>query len=189
MRIIAKLHPTPIHWWFARFLDNPIRRRAQSPSRVVDQMGIHEGMKVLELGPGSGFFTPEASRRAGDWGRLYCLDIQPVLMARLKRKIEREGLGNVALMVGDAATLPFAEDSLDLAFLVTVLGEIPNKDGALAELYRVLRPGGVLSVSELFIDTDYSLRRTIISRAHKAGFEPVKQFGNFFMYLLNFHKR
>ena len=189
MRLISKLHPSPIPWWFARFLDNPIRRRVQHPSKVMGQMGVHEGMKVLELGPGPGFFTVEASRRAGSSGRLYCLDIQPALVARLKRKIEREGLENVALMVGDATALPFLESGLDLAFLVTVAGEIPNRDGALGELYRVLRPGGVLSVSELFIDPDYLLRRTIISQAHKAGFEPFQQFGNFFIYLLNFRKR
>ena len=189
MRIISKLHPSPIPWRWARFIDNPLRRLVQSPSRVMEQAGVHEGMRVLELGPGPGFFTLEASQRAGDSGRLYCLDIQPQLIARLKHRIEREGLENVALMVGDAAALPFADNSLDLAFLVTVFGEIPNKDEALRELYRVLRLGGILSVSEILVDPDYSLPGTIISQAHKAGFEPVQQFGNFFMYLLNFHKR
>ncbi len=189
MRIISKLHPSPIPWRWARFIDNPLRRLVQSPSKVMDQAGVHEGMRVLELGPGPGFFTLEASRRAGSWGRLYCLDIQPQLIARLKHRIEREGLENVALMVGDAAALPFADDSLDLAFLVTVFGEIPDKDEALRELYRVLRPGGILSVSEILVDPDYSLPGTIISRADKAGFEPVQQFGNFLIYLLNFRKQ
>ncbi len=189
MRIIRKLHPVPIPWRWARFIDNPLRRRVQNPLKVLEQAGVHEGMSVLELGPGSGLFTLEASRRAGNSGRLYCLDIQPQLIARLKRKIERDGRENVALIVGDAAALPFADDSLDLAFLVTVFGEIPNKDEALRELYRVLRLGGILSVSEILVDPDYSLPGTIISRAHKAGFEPVQQFGNFFIYLLNFRKR
>lgn len=189
MRIIRKLHPVPIPWRWVRFIDNPLRRWVQNPVKVLEQMGIHEGMRVLELGPGSGLFTLEASRRAGSSGRLYCLDIQPQLIARLKRKIERDGLENVALMVGDAAALPFADNSLDLAFLVTVFGEIPNKDEALRELYRVLCLGGILSVSEILVDPDYSLPGTIISQAHKAGFEPVQQFGNFFLYLLNFRKR
>jgi len=189
MRIIRKLHPVPIPWRWARFIDNPLRRLVQSPSKVMDQAGVHEGMRVLELGPGSGLFTLEASRRAGSSGRLYCLDIQPQLIARLKRKIERDGLENVALMVGDAAALPFADDSLDLAFLVTVFGEIPNKDEALRELHRVLRLGGILCVAELLVDPDYSLPGTIISQARKAGFEHVQQFGNFLIYLLNFRKR
>jgi ubiquinone/menaquinone biosynthesis C-methylase UbiE len=72
---------------------------------------------------------------------------------------------------------------------VTVFGEIPNKDEALRELHRVLRLGGTLSVSEILVDPDYSLPGTIISQADKAGFESVQQFGNFFIYLLNFRKR
>ncbi len=187
-RIIKKLHPIPIPWRLALILDNPGRRRFLSPAKTIEQIGVKEGMRVLELGPGSGFLTAEASRRVSS-GKLYCLDIEPVLIARLKGKIEREGLENVALLVGDGAALPLKEDSLDLAFLVGVLGEIPDKDAALNELYRVLRPGGVLSIWEILIDPDYSLRRTTISRAAKAGFEPFQQFGNFFVYVVNFGKR
>jgi len=154
----------------------------------LKQIGVGEGMRVLELGPGPGFFTAEVSRGVG-WGRLYCLDIQPELIAKLREKTVRDGLENVALMVGDGTTLPFAENSLDLAFLVTVLGEIPDKDGALRELYRVLRRGGVLSISEMLPDPDYSLKRSTIARAGKAGFEPFQEFGNFFIYVVNFRKR
>lgn len=188
LRIVRKLHPIPIPWQAALLLDNPLRRRFFSPSKTVEQIGVGEGMRVLELGPGPGFFTAEVSRRAG-WGRLYCLDIQPELIAKLREKTVRDGLENVALMVGDGTALPFAENSLDLAFLVTVLGEIPDKDGALRELYRVLRRGGVLSISEMLPDPDYSLKRTTIARAGKAGFEPFQEFGNFFIYVVNFRKR
>lgn len=188
LRIVRKIHPFPIPWRLALFIDNPFRRRAQNPAKTMDQIGIREGMKVLELGPGSGLFTAEASRRVGISGRVYCLDIEPALIARLRAKTAREELENVALVVGNGECLPFANDSLDLAFLVTVLGEIPDKDGALRELHRVLRPGGVLSISELLPDPDYPLRRTTIARASKAGFEPFQQFGNFFVYVVNFHK-
>lgn len=186
-RITKKLHPFPIPWRLAVILDNPARRRFLSPAKTIEQIGVREGMRVLELGPGSGFLTAEASRRVGS-GRLYCLDIEPALIARLKGKIEREGLENVAPIVGDGSALPLAEGSLDLAFLVGVLGEIPDKDAALNELYRVLRPGGVLSVWETLIDPDYSLRSTTISQAYKAGFEPFQQFGNFLVYVVNFRK-
>ncbi len=188
IRIVRKIHPIPLPWQAALLLDNPLRRRFLSPSKTVQQIGVEEGMKVLELGPGPGFFTAEVSRRVG-WGRLYCLDIQPELIAKLREKTVREGLENVALMVGDGTALPFAENSLDLAFLVAVLGEIPDKDGALRELYRVLRRGGVLSISEMLPDPDYSLKRTTIARAGKAGFEPFQEFGNFFIYVVSFRKR
>ncbi len=88
-----------------------------------------------------------------------------------------------------ASVLPFKDGGLNLAYLVGVLGEIPDKDGALRELHRVLDQGGALSISEVLIDPDYSLRRTTIARAGEAGFEPCQEFGNFFAYVVNFRKR
>lgn len=188
LRIIRKLYAFPIPWQLALFIDNPFRRRVQNPAKTMDRIGIREGMRVLELGPGTGFLTVEASRRVGDSGRLYCLDIEPALIARLREKTAKAGLENVAQVVGDGECLPFKDGSFDLAFLVTVLGEIPDKDRALQELYRVLRPRGVLSISELLPDPDYPLRRTSIAWARKAGFEPFQEFGNFLAYIVNFGK-
>jgi len=186
MRIVRKAHPIPCPARLAWILDR--RGLVFSPSKAMDRIGIGQGMKVLELGPGTGFLTVEASRRVGSSGSLYSLDIQPAMIAKVRSKVSREGLDNVALLVGNGECLPFADSSLDLAFLVAVLGEIPNKDAALSELNRVLRQGGVLSITELFPDPDYLLRRTTIALALKAGFEPFKQFGNFFAYTINFRK-
>ena len=172
-------------------LESPLRRRLLSPAKLMDKVGIAAGMRVLELGPGPDFFTVEAERRvghSGGQGMLYCLDIEPAMIARAKNKVERYGLKNVALMVGNGECLPLKDGSLNLAYLVTVLGEIPDQSRALKELYRVLRPGGVLSISEYLIDPDYPLRRTTITRARQAGFEPFQQFGNFFAYVVNFRR-
>lgn len=188
MRIVRKMYPIPMPWRLARFIDNPLRRRFLSPSKTLKQMGVKEGMRVLELGPGSGFLTAEASRRVGDSGKLYCVDIEPALIVRLRGKTAKAGLENVAMIVGNGECLPFADSSFDLAYLVAVLGEIPDKDRALRELYRVLCPGGVLSISELLPDPDYPLRRTTIAWARKAGFEPFQELGNFFTYVVNFRR-
>jgi ubiquinone/menaquinone biosynthesis C-methylase UbiE len=77
---------------------------------------------------------------------------------------------------------------VDRAFLVTVLPEIPDRHRALLELHRVLKPGGVLSISEEFLDPDYPLVRTVIRWAGEAGFELVERHGNWFVYTLNFRK-
>ena len=190
-RIIRKIHPTPISHRLAVILDNPVRRRLFSPEKLLDKVGIAAGMSVLELGPGPGLLTTEAARRVGyseSSGKLYCLDIAPAMIARVKNKVTRYDLENVVLMVGNGERLPFKDGSFDLAYLVTVLGEIPDKDRALWELYRVLRYGGVLSISEYVPDPDYPLRSTTIARARRAGFEPFQEFGNFFAYLVNFRR-
>ena len=68
------------------------------------------------------------------------------------------------------------------------MGEIPDKDALLGELRRVLRPDGVLSISELLPDPDYCLKRTTIDLGRRAGFEPCEEHGNFFAYTVNFKR-
>jgi len=192
LRIFRKSRLTPISsrsvTLLALILENPVRRLCFRPEKLLDKVGIAAGMRVLELGPGPGFFTIEAAKRLGNSegpGTLYCLDIEPAMIARAKNKVTRYGLKNIALMLGNGECLPFKDASFDLAYLVTVLGEIPDKDQALKELNRVLRPGGVLSISEYLLDPDYPLRRTTISWARQAGFEPFQEYGNFFAYVVN----
>ena len=190
-RIISMLHPTPIPHRLAMILDNPVRRHVFNPAKLLDKGGIAAGMSVLELGPGPGFFTVESAQRvysSDGVGKLYCLDIQPAMIARVRKKISKNALANVTLTVGNGEYLPYKNGSFDLAYMVTVLGEMPDKNRALQELYRVIRPDGVLSISEYFPDPDYPLRRTTIARARRAGFEPVEEFGNFFAYMINFRR-
>ena len=101
LRILKMMHPVPIPWRLALILDNALRRRVLSPAKTLKQIGVAEGMKVLELGPGPGFLTIEAAKRLGKEGRLYCLDIEPALIARVKEKTAKAGLNNVAVGVGD----------------------------------------------------------------------------------------
>jgi len=75
-----------------------------------------------------------------------------------------------------------------LAFLVTVLPEIPDRHRALLEVNRVLKPGGVLSITEEFLDPDYPMARTTIRLAREAGFMLAEQHGNWFVYTPNFQK-
>ncbi len=188
IRVAKKFHHVPCPWQVGGILDNPFRRRFMSSSKTLDQIGVSKGMCVLELGPGPGFLTVEAAQRAGSPGRLYCLDIQPEMLAETRRKLMQHGSDNAGLILGDAKILPLVDDCLDLAFLVGVLGEISDKKAALRELHRVLRHGGVLSVTEMLPDPDYSLRSTTIARCRRAGFEPFEKLGNFFVYTINFIK-
>lgn len=187
-RIARKTRPAPIPRRLALILDNRWRRFLLRPAKMLDKVGIAKGMSVLELGPGPGFFTIEAAQRVGDAGKLCSLDIEPTMIAKVKEKVSKETVGNVALMVGNGEYLPFKDGNFDLAYLVSVLGEVPDKDRTLQELYRVLRLGGVLSISESLPDPDYTLRRTTIAQARKAGFEPFQEFGNFFIYVVNFRR-
>ncbi len=175
---------TPCPYALAWLVDNPIRRRYVG--RVLDRVGIRPGERVLELGSGPGAFTVEAARRTEPGGTLVAVDIQPKMIAAVERKVREAGLTNVETHVAGAYELPLDDESIDRAFLVTVLPEIPDRQRALAELRRVLKPGGVLSITEEFPDPDYPLARTTIRWAEEAGFELAERHGNWWIYTLNF---
>jgi ubiquinone/menaquinone biosynthesis C-methylase UbiE len=166
---------------------NPIRRYYMRP--VLERVGIRSGESVLELGPGPGAFTVEAARQAGAAGRLFAVDIQPQMIAHVEEQVRQAGLTNVQAHVASAYDLPLEDESVDRAFLITVLPEIPDRDRALAELYRVLRPGGTLSITEEFLDPDYLFAQETIRLVEKAGFKLEQRLGSFWIYTLNFSKQ
>jgi len=186
-RLISKLgNRGPCPYALAWLVDNPIRRRYTG--QVLDRVGIQASERVLELGPGPGAFTVEAARRTEPGGTLVAVDIQPKMIAAVERKVREANLTNVETHVASAYNLPLDDASVDRAFLVTVLPEIPDRQRALAELRRVLRPDGVLSITEEFMDPDYPLARTTIRWAEEAGFELAERHGNWWIYTLNFRK-
>jgi ubiquinone/menaquinone biosynthesis C-methylase UbiE len=155
---------------------------------VLDWIGIHAGGCVLEVGCGPGVYTVEAARRLGNDGRLIAVDLQPGMVARAAERVRRAGLTNVEIRVADAHRLPLEDASVDHAFLIAVLPEIPDPQGALAELGRVLRPEGILSVAEGFLDPDYRFAFETVRQVRRAGFAPVERFGNVWHYAVNFRK-
>jgi ubiquinone/menaquinone biosynthesis C-methylase UbiE len=111
------------------------------------------------------------------------------MIAAVEEKAREAGLSNIETHIANAYDLPLDDGSVDRAFLVTVLPEIPDRHRALLELHRVLRPGGVLSITEEFLDPDYPLARTTIRWAEEAGFDLTERHGNWFVHTLNFQKR
>jgi SAM-dependent methyltransferase len=177
---------TPCPDTLAALVDNPVRRRYMG--RVLDRVGIRPGDCVLELGPGPGTFTVEAARRAGPEGRPIAVDIQPEMIARVEQRVQHLGVENIETHIASAFHLPLDDGSVDRAFLVTVLPEIPDHTRALRELRRVLRPRGLLSVTEEFPDPDYRFACETIRSVEAAGYRVEERFGNFWVYTVNFRK-
>jgi ubiquinone/menaquinone biosynthesis C-methylase UbiE len=175
--------PAALSW----LVHNPLRRRYMRP--VLGRVGIQPGECVLELGPGPGAFTVDAARRAGPDGRVIAVDIQPEMIAQLEERVRKANLTNVETHVASAYELPLENGSIDRAFLVTVLPEVPDQNRALAELRRVLKPGGQLSITEEFIDPDYPLPSETIRRVEAAGFELAQRFGSLWVYTVNFRRK
>jgi SAM-dependent methyltransferase len=153
---------------------NPQRRRLHPVEETVRFFRIEPGDTVLEIGPGPGYFSIEAARAAGSSGRVVCIDVQPAMIAVLDERLRRERADNAMPLVGDATRLPLAGQSADAAFLVFVLGEIPDRPAAMAELRRVLKPGGAVSVMETWTDSDYQLEASVGDLFRAYDFEPLE---------------
>jgi ubiquinone/menaquinone biosynthesis C-methylase UbiE len=152
----------------AAMILNPLRRLVMPVGKALDRFGISEGATVLELGPGPGYYSIEASKRAGTDGRLICLDLQREMLDILRGRLE-EADCSAELIVGDATKLPLRDGAVDATFLVTVLGEVPDQTAAMEELGRVTRAGGTVSFAESFGDPDYVLAKEMRRMAAGAG--------------------
>ncbi len=189
LRIIRKLYKFPIPGFFTKLIDNAWRRKViQNPKVVAERLKLESGMNVLEVGPGKGNYTKAISERIMPEGKVYAIDIQEYVINKLKERVEREEIPNIVPMVDDAYKLSFENESFDRIISIACLPEIPDPIKVLKEFKRVLKPNGIISLSELLPDPDYPLRRTEKKWARRAGLEFIEDFGNWFVYQLNFGK-
>jgi ubiquinone/menaquinone biosynthesis C-methylase UbiE len=190
-RLIRRIYQFPAPAFIGYFLDSNYRRRIQPPTQIIERSGIKKGDRVLEIGCGSGAYTTFVAREVGKEGIVEALDIQPAMLAQLKKKLakpENCDIQNIRLHESSAYQLPFEEGSIDLVYMITVLPEIPDQAKVLAEVRRVLKVNGILAVTEFFPDPDYPLRSTTSKMGEKAGFDVEGVFGNLWTYTVRFRK-
>ena len=176
-RVRSLIRPSAFPPWLT-----PVLEAGRNPDLIMERSGLSEGERVLEIGPGAGYLTEFALSRIGPTGRLVCLDLQ---IEMLRKVCKRLGDRAPLLVCASGSELPFRDGVFDRTFLVSVLGEIPDKQGALAEQARVIRRRGVLAVTEAIPDPDY-VRTSVLRRlAEAAGFQTGERLGNW----LNFTQR
>jgi protein-L-isoaspartate O-methyltransferase len=117
-------------------------------SRLREILSPQPGERVLEVGPGSGYYSLHAARWLEPDGTLEVLDIQQEMLEHTMRRAQTLSISNIIPTRGDAQALPYPDGRFDAAYLVATLGEVPDKERALHELGRVLKPGGRLVVGE-----------------------------------------
>jgi ubiquinone/menaquinone biosynthesis C-methylase UbiE len=177
----------PFPYQAAFLLNNPIRRTLLKPARIIDKLGLAGSERVLELGPGPGYFSVEIARRLTE-GRVELFDLQPEMLEKARQQLERAGLSNVGFTAGEASDgLPFPDNTFDIAFLSAVIGEVPDKRACLRSLGQVLKPGGRLVFVETFPDPDRLSVRALRDLAEPENFEFVEASGNRFETVAKFH--
>ena len=172
-------------WWRKNPSACPYSQRfwVEAPHPLITRARLREilepepGERVLEIGPGTGYYTLELAAWVGEQGAIEVLDIQQEMLDHTVRAARERGLWNVNPTRGEAQELGWDDDSFDAAILITVLGEIPDQDAALRQITRVLRPGGRLIVGELFGDPHMVTLGTLQRRAEAAGLRFERRVG------------
>ncbi len=113
------------------------------PQRNVDQLALTTGMKVADLGAGSGFYTMAAARAVGDAGRVYAIDIQKDLLAKIKTDAQRNHLNNIEVIWGDLEKVGGTklQDAIaDAVIISNILFQIEQKEPFFQEIKRIIKP-------------------------------------------------
>ena len=180
--------PFPLPHWAGFLLEGPWRWLLMPADVTLSRMALGPGMRVVEVGCGTGHLSTHVARRIQPGGVLFCVDVQPRMVEKTLRRTGKQGLRNVQGFVAPADELPFDIFDIDLVFFAHVLGEIPDRLAALRDALRVLRPGATLSVTEVLPDPHYRFRNDVVKLAQQAGFEPASVLGSLFNYTATFRR-
>jgi SAM-dependent methyltransferase len=164
-------------WWLGYLLASPLRRLIQDPTRVLAPY-IRAGMIVLEPGPGMGFFTLEIARLVGPAGRVVAIDIQPRMLARLKRRAARAGLlERVEARVAAPETLgiPDLTGGVDFTLAYALVHELPAPETFFLEVAKASKAGAGLLFAEPAGHVKPPRFEAELAAALQAGFKLVER--------------
>jgi ubiquinone/menaquinone biosynthesis C-methylase UbiE len=130
------------------FTDEDARDAAGEAEKVMEFADIREGMTVADIGAGGGYYTVRLAERVGEAGRVLAQDIDRAALNRLGARVEREGLENISIKLGETADPQLPVDSFDRIFLVHVYYELGEPYPFLWRMWPSLTQGGQVIVVE-----------------------------------------
>ncbi len=179
--------PCPVWLRWCVELDNPFARTNRA-AFIVEHLDLRPGMSALDAGCGPGRLTMPLARRVGEHGEVLAVDIQPGMLERARQKAQAGNLENIRFLQAGLGEGKLDRCRFDRAVLVTVLGEIPNRERALQEIFDSLKPGGILSITETLFDPHFQSRPHVTRMTKSAGFREKAFFGNRIAYTLHVEK-
>ena len=132
-------------------LEAPDRHEWQQPNRIMDTLQIGDGARVADLGAGGGWFTIRLARRVGPNGVVFAEDIQPLMIESISRRVGREGLTNVRVILGTPED-PLLPRDLKAVLMCDVYSQLRDPVGMLRHVAQALAPNGLLGVVDFKID-------------------------------------
>jgi 2-polyprenyl-3-methyl-5-hydroxy-6-metoxy-1,4-benzoquinol methylase len=137
-------------WWMGFFLASPLRRIIQDPEKLLRPF-INDGMRVLEIGPGMGFFTLPMARMVGATGKVIAVDVQRQMLDHLSTRAKKAGVADRIddrLCKPDTLSINDLAGSIDFVLAIAVMHELPDRKTALREIHSALKTGGAMLMAD-----------------------------------------
>ena len=164
-RLNARVCP----WWLIWSFDNPLRRLIQDPERILSGL-VSPGDVAADIGCGMGYFTIPLARLVGAAGRVLAIDLQERMLAGVRRRAERAGLGErIQLCRATPASLG-AEVPADFALTFWMVHEVPDQERFFAQIHALLKPGGSWLLAEPPMHVTAASFAKSLATAEAAGF-------------------
>ncbi|MBN1764394.1 MAG: class I SAM-dependent methyltransferase [Sedimentisphaerales bacterium] len=186
--VLRRIKPWPCPSWLSWLLENPYMKAAAGSSLILERINLNSGMRLLDVGCGPGRITIPAAEKVGSKGLVVAFDMQKTMLEKLKKRVADSGLKNVRTILGTIDKATLKNNYFDRAILVTVLGEIRDREKALSVIYKALKKNGIISITEVFPDPDYQSRHKVKKLAETAGFRFDRRYGSFPTFTMNFIK-
>lgn len=153
-KIMSLIHDNPLLWIF------------KDPFKSLKAAGLKSGQTVLEIGCGPGFFTIPAAKIVGKKGVAYALDNHPLAIGSVQEKVKKEKIGNIETIFADATRTGLPDKSADVTFLFGFVHHTEWLGNIFSELYRVLKPEGILAIEK----TPWLSEKKLVTVVERNGF-------------------
>ena len=183
---LSRQRPTSAQQGF--LLENPLTRGVAGREVVLDRLSLTPGMRILDAGCGFGRISVPLARRVGLNGEVIALDTQERVLKKLRKFLRDVDLPQLKPLYADIETVGLEKESFDIVVMANMFGEIDDPKKALRQVMRFLKPGGLLSITEVVFGSHYQSRRKVAKLARMAGLREERIFSGKLGYTINLRR-